>query len=698
MNRHLRLRTIFVGLLLAGALTVGGLLSFVTYYTNQTNMQDSADRLATQISQSSISNLISVNDHIERDLNLLAIMTASYWNKPDFAKTFYEAWTLYKHGEGRNHGISFVESATGNGIIVGNSELETVENDGHGNFTAKSRKSGVVRPLEDLRDTRWYKKCMSNILVADNGWTPLGYFSRHSSLKQTPGVSGFRAVRSPDDPTRVLGVLSIQISTDWIHNNLVESVATFVVPAKAFILERGADGINHLVAHFDAAIQKKIRDKGSLLQPSELDCPITVSITNHIPLDIQPDSKPIHQRIETPEGVYFTTFSSFASKNSPQLIMCYSASESLLMAPARKRLLINLLITLVVAIVIMVPTILFAMAAARPLEALTRIANATGRLELTALPPLQDSGIYEVDQLAKATKSMQSGLKAFLRYIPPDLIHRYLRPEGFAQLDGEMCHLTILFSDIKDFSSISETMQPMALVRQLNEYLETISKQIAIHNGTLDKYIGDAVMSFWNAPNNVPRHAREACAATLNSRKPMRDLFTRWNSEGLPLFYTRVGIHTGNVIVGNIGSSVRLNYTIIGDAVNLASRLEGLNKTYGTKILISEFTRDEAGGEFLTRPVDRVAVKGKSLSVQVYELMEWRVDASESQLELVNLTTMALLAYQARRFVEAVQTYQSILEGWPDDTLAMVMLERAKQFVETPPDQNWDGVYYADHK
>ena len=698
MNRHLRLRTVFVGLLLAGALTVGGLLSFVTYQTNQKNMQDSADRLATQISQSSISNLISVNDHIERDLSLLAVITASYWNKPDFTKTFYEAWMLHKHGNGSNHGMSFVESATGNGIIVGNSELETVENDGHGNFTAKSRKNGVTRPLEDLRNTKWYKKCISNISVADDGWTPLGYFSRHSRLKQTLGVSGFRAVRSPDDPTKVLGVLSIQISTDWIHNNLVESVATFVVPAKAFILERGTDGINHLVAHFDAAIQKKIRDKGLLLQPSELDCPITVSIANHIPLDIQPDSKPIHQRIETPEGVYFTTFSSFASKNSPQLIMCYSASESLLMAPARKRLFINLLITLVVAIVIMVPTILFAMAAARPLEALTRIANATGRLELTALPPLQDSGIYEVDQLATATKSMQSGLKAFLRYIPPDLIHRYLRPEGFAQLDGEMCHLTILFSDIKDFSSISEKMQPMALVRQLNEYLETISKQIAIHNGTLDKYIGDAVMSFWNAPNNVPRHAREACAATLNSRKPMRDLFTRWNSEGLPLFYTRVGIHTGNVIVGNIGSSVRLNYTIIGDAVNLASRLEGLNKTYGTKILISEVTRDEAGGEFLTRPVDRVAVKGKSLSVQVYELMEWRVDASNSQLELVNLTTLALAAYQSRRFVEAVQTYQSILEGWPDDTLAMIMLERAKQFVETPPDQNWDGVYYADHK
>jgi len=435
-----------------------------------------------------------------------------------------------------------------------------------------------------------------------------------------------------------------------------------------------------------------------LLQPSELDCPITVSIANHIPLDIQPDSKPIHKRIETPEGVYFTTFSSFASKNSPQLIMCYSASESLLMAPARQRLIINLLITLAVAIVIMVPTVLFAMAAARPLEALTRIANATGRLELTAIPPLQDSGIYEVDQLATATKSMQSGLKAFLRYIPPDLMHRYLRPEGFAQLDGEMCHLTILFSDIKDFSSISEKMQPMALVRQLNEYLETISKQIAIHNGTLDKYIGDAVMSFWNAPNNVPRHAREACAATLNSRKPLRELFARWNSEGLPLFHTRVGIHTGDVIVGNIGSSVRLNYTIIGDAVNLASRLEGLNKTYGTKILISESSRNEAGSEFLTRPVDRVAVKGKSLSVQVYELIEWRVDASESQLELVNLTTLALAAYQGRQFLEAVQTYQSILERWPDDTLANVMLERAEQFAKTPPDQNWDGVYYADHK
>lgn len=698
MHRQLKLRTIFVGLLLIGAMTVGGLLSFVTFQTSQTILRDSADRLAAQISQSSISNLMSLNSQIERSLNLLAIIVSSDWGKPGFSKTFYEVWRLYKHSQGNNHGIAFVESATGNGLIVHHSELEAVNVDGDGNFTARSSTSGVSKPLEDLRNTVWYKKCVHGDSITESGWTTLGFFSRFYSSKLTSGVSGFRVVRSSEDRNKVIGVIAMQISTDWIHDNLVKSVDSFLVPAKAFIVERGPDRINRIVAHYDKTIQQKIRDHGSLLEPSELDCPITAEVADQIPATGLTDSKPVHSRIVTSEGIYFTTFTSLTSENAPQWILCYSASESQLLAPARKRLYINLLITLGVILVIMVPTVFFAMAVARPLEALTRIADATGRLELDCIPPLTESSIYEVDQLARATKSMRSGLQAFLRYIPTDLLHRYLRPGSTAQIDGELVHLTVLFSDIKDFSSISENMQPLALVRQLNEYLETISRQIAVHNGTLDKYIGDAVMSFWNAPNKVPRHAREACAATLNSRKPLRELFERWNSQGLPLFYTRVGIHTGDVIVGNIGSSVRLNYTIIGDAVNLASRLEGLNKTYGTKILISESAREEAGMEFLTRPVDRVAVKGKSLSVQVYELMEWRASASVSQLELARQTTMALVVYQGGQFYEAIQAYRTILEGWPDDTLSKVMLERAEQFAQNPPGPEWDGVYHADHK
>jgi nitrate/nitrite-specific signal transduction histidine kinase len=145
------------------------------------------------------------------------------------------------------------------------------------------------------------------------------------------------------------------------------------------------------------------------------------------------------------------------SENAPQWILCYSASESLLLAPSRKRLYINLLITLGVILVIMVPTIFFAMAVARPLEALTRIADATGRLELDSIPPLPESSIYEVDQLARATKSMRSGLQSFLRYIPTDLLHRYLRPGSTAQIDGELVHLTVLFSTSRIFHQSRKT-------------------------------------------------------------------------------------------------------------------------------------------------------------------------------------------------------------------------------------------------
>src|SRR5262249_26375049 len=155
---------------------------------------------------------------------------------------------------------------------------------------------------------------------------------------------------------------------------------------------------------------------------------------------------------------------------------------------------------------------------------------------------------------------------------------------------GEHRRLTIYFSDIADFTSISESMPPEALVAHLGEYLQAMSEQVLAAGGTVDKYIGDAVMAFWGAPLENAEHDRGAGTAAVRNQQPLRKLRERWQAEGKPPFRARIGIHTGEVIVGNIGSAARLNYTVIGDAVNLASRLEGLNKYYDTSILISEST------------------------------------------------------------------------------------------------------------
>ena len=205
-------------------------------------------------------------------------------------------------------------------------------------------------------------------------------------------------------------------------------------------------------------------------------------------------------------------------------------------------------------------------------------------------------------------------------------------------------------------------------------------------------------MSFWNAPIRVPGHARQAFSAALVGRKALDTANARWKAAGLPVFVTRMGIHTGEVIVGNIGSSVRLNYTIIGDAVNLASRLESLNNQYGTAILVSEPARFEAGKEFLTRPVDLVAVKGKSEPVLVHELMGWRSEATPEALELARLTADAHQLYRDRRFQEALNAYAAINKKWLADTLSEIMAEKAHELSTNPPPSDWSGVFRAKTK
>ncbi len=257
---------------------------------------------------------------------------------------------------------------------------------------------------------------------------------------------------------------------------------------------------------------------------------------------------------------------------------------------------------------------------AKPLGVLTREAQAIRRLELTA-PLTLRSRITEVERLTEAIAAMKATLTSFTVYLPRDLVHQFLAAGIEPRLGGERVALSVMFSDIQGFTTIAETLDPDELTRVTSAYFEAVTRELLSAGATIDKYIGDAVMAFWNAPRRDEDHAARACVAALRARGVTLRLAVEFKANGWPALPTRFGVHTGEAVVGNVGSSDRMAYTAMGAMVNLANRLEGLNKHYGTQILVSEATRVAAGPGFVFRPVDIVTVKGSALPMPVHELL-----------------------------------------------------------------------------
>lgn len=240
---------------------------------------------------------------------------------------------------------------------------------------------------------------------------------------------------------------------------------------------------------------------------------------------------------------------------------------------------------------------------------------------------------------------------AFSSYLSPVLLKKLMQEPERLALGGEKKELTIFFSDIRSFTSISETMDPQRLTQFLNRYFTPMSDIVIKHQGMIDKYIGDAVMAFYNAPLDVEEHAACACRSALEMIDELEELNKVFRQEGLPEIAIGIGLNTAEVVVGNMGSAKRFNYTVIGDGVNLASRVEGLNKTYGTHILITEFTKACIGDEFLTRELERVRVKGKEEAVMLYELLK----DTPANKELCQKYGAAMKLYKEGKVDEAVQ-------------------------------------------
>jgi adenylate cyclase len=322
-----------------------------------------------------------------------------------------------------------------------------------------------------------------------------------------------------------------------------------------------------------------------------------------------------------------------------------------------------------------------------------------GRFELGGAKLPQSSLVREVNDMAEATDAMKSSLKSFGRYVPKDLVSEMLRTGTEAKLGGDKKELTMLFSDIAGFTSVAETMEPDELVELLADYLEAMSDCIKDNGGTVDKFIGDAIMAFWGAPRDLSDHAAHACRAALAMRARLSRLLEEWDAMGRPRFETRIGLNTGGTLVGNIGAPERLNYTAMGDSVNLASRLENLNKSYGTHILCGDATVKAAGDGFVFRPVDWVAVKGKKRGILISELVGLSDEVDDSIKAAVEEYRAALDLYRARKFDEAATRFDEAGAAFggndgPSDTMAA----RARTYTDAPPPDDWDGTFVMTSK
>ena len=322
--------------------------------------------------------------------------------------------------------------------------------------------------------------------------------------------------------------------------------------------------------------------------------------------------------------------------------------------------------------------------------ALGQIAKESLKMNAFEFSPTPTAAAFrDVSDVLESLEKAKTAMRAMSKYVPINLVRRLYRNKTEPVLGGELMEISIMFADIRDFTTFSEQLTPNQLAAALGRYLDVMARIIQQETGgTIDKFIGDAIMTFWNAPEPVAEHARMACLAALRCREAGRVLSQSSEWRGLPPFETRFGLHQDKALVGHFGAPDRMNYTAIGDAINLASRLEGLNKQYGTTIIASDRIFEDARAQFDFRLLDWVTVKGKTEAIKIYELLGQKGEAGELR-ETVAAYEDAFGAYVKRDFAAAI----AILEKYDADAPSAVLIDRCRAFQQTPPTADWRGVY-----
>lgn len=338
-----------------------------------------------------------------------------------------------------------------------------------------------------------------------------------------------------------------------------------------------------------------------------------------------------------------------------------------------------------------------------PIEKLAQDAESIQKFDLKVDENTKPSAIREIGALQASLASARQNIGMFTHFVPKNLVKKMVQRNKPLKIGGMEKKLTLFFSDIADFTTISEKYSPDLLATHLSEYFEELTGILTKNDATIDKYIGDAIMAFWGAPTPDKNHYVKACRSALYITYHLHHLNKKWAEEKKNPLNTRIGLHYGDVIVGNIGSSDRMNYTVIGDNVNLAARLEGLNKLYDTNILISEDLYDVVKKHMITRVVDMVAVKGKEKSVKIYELLgEKKGDPilipDQNTIDFANDFNKAFDFYINRNWKESLDIFKDLKHRFGDRKDINLYIKRCQTLLKFPPDKDWNGVFKLNEK
>ena len=491
-----------------------------------------------------------------------------------------------------------------------------------------------------------------------------------------------------DQAGRLLGVLTVDFNLNLLSDFIAE--LHFGTHGKVFMF----DDRHHVVAFPGLRLVETVGQgsSGKLLTEADVADPVFQAFIAHnasgaedqFTLLAQGGRRYIggYRRMNVPGGPAWF-LGAYAPESDFLGVLARNEREAAAIAVAA--LCMGLLVTMILARRISVP--------------LTRLASEmeeVGDFQLNVRPPMKTI-FKEVATMDESLLHMKGSLRSFSYYVPRDLVRAMLESGQEATLQGQTRELTVYFSDIAGMTSIAESMAPNALVEMLSRYFDEMTQVIAEQGGTVDKFIGDAIMAFWGAPAATADHAARACEAALRSQRRLEEL-RRKNGTGLAAIRARIGIATGEVLVGNVGSHDRFNYTVMGDTVNLASRLEGLNKLYGTQILISDAAYRAARERITARPVGLVQVKGKSQCVEVWEPLALAAEDNAVARELARLFDEGLEAYRAGDFRAAAGRYEAALSVRPGDPPSDILLDRCRDFLASPPPLDWNGVYVATEK
>jgi adenylate cyclase len=307
------------------------------------------------------------------------------------------------------------------------------------------------------------------------------------------------------------------------------------------------------------------------------------------------------------------------------------------------------------------------------------------------------SRITEILRLSEAVERMREGLEVFGHYVSKDLVRQIMRSPASAGVGGERRDVTVMFTDIEGFSRIAEGIPPELLTSRLSRYFEALGAAISANRGMIDKYIGDSVMAFWNAPEPDPDHVFHAVRTSLQAAAASRRLADKWRRRGRPGFRTRFGLHAGPAVVGNVGARERINYTLVGAVANQASRLEGLNKIYGTDVLASGEVAARTADRFVWRPVDRIVAAGTTEVMEIFEPLG-ELDSAQAHAAFLHEWEAGRTAYAEGRFDQAIVHFEAVAALRPGDGPCRVFIARCHAFAGAGLPKGWDGTWHHEQK